>query len=139
MKIRARRRVEPYIPTASMADIAFLLIIFFMITTTIPVDRTPVDLPVSLQRSEFPEGSAIIAVTPVGLINVTEGKEQSHPIQDLEELFAFAVTVLESDPLHVFVVKADGQVRYELVDLVLEQLRHAKVKKVVLLTEQETV
>lgn len=139
MKIRARRKVEPYIPTASMADIAFLLIIFFMITTTIPVDRTPVDLPVSLQRSEFPEGSAIIAVTNEGLINVTEGKEQSHPVQDLSELFAFAVTVLESDPLHVFVVKADIQVRYELVDLVLEQLRHAKVKKVVLLTEQETV
>jgi biopolymer transport protein ExbD len=139
MKIIKKKKVEAYIPTASMADIAFLLIIFFMVTTTIPVDRTPVDLPVSLQRTEFPEGSAIIAITPEGLINVTEGKMPSHPVRDLSELFAFSVTVLEKDPLHAFVLKADHNVRYELVDLVLEQLRHAKVKKVVLLTEQETV
>jgi biopolymer transport protein ExbD len=139
MKIIKKKKVESYIPTASMADIAFLLIIFFMVTTTIPVDRTPVDLPVSLQRIEFPEGSAIIAVTAEGLINITEGEEASHPIQDLSELFAFGVTVLEKDPLHAFVIKADDDVRYELIDLVLEQLRHAKVKKVVLLTEQETV
>jgi biopolymer transport protein ExbD len=139
MKIIKKKKVESYIPTASMADIAFLLIIFFMVTTTIPVDRTPVELPVSLQRVDFPEGSAIIAITNDGLINVTEGKEQSHPIRDLSELFAFCVTVLEKDPLHTFVLKGDHNVRYELVDLVLEQLRHAKVKKVVLLTEQETV
>ena len=139
MKIRKRKKIESYIPTASMADIAFLLIIFFMVTTTIPADRTPVDVPFSLQRTEFPEGSAIIAITSTGLINVTEGEEQSHPVQGLDDLYAFAVMVMDNDPLHYFIIKADMDVRYELVDLVLEQLRHAKVKKVVLLTEQETV
>lgn len=36
LKRRASREVE--IPTASMADIAFLLLIFFLVTTTIDVD-----------------------------------------------------------------------------------------------------
>ena len=34
--------MEAIIPTASMADIAFLLIIFFMVTTVHDVDRTKV-------------------------------------------------------------------------------------------------
>ncbi len=33
-----KRRAEAEIPTASMADIAFLLLIFFLVTTTIDVD-----------------------------------------------------------------------------------------------------
>lgn len=34
MKIARRRRRAPYVPTASFGDIAFLLIIFFMVTST---------------------------------------------------------------------------------------------------------
>lgn len=33
------RRVQPEIPTASMADIAFLLIIFFLVTTSMNQDK----------------------------------------------------------------------------------------------------
>ena len=32
-------RVSPEIPTASMADIAFLLIVFFLVTTTMNQDK----------------------------------------------------------------------------------------------------
>ncbi len=32
-------RVAPEIPTASMADIAFLLIVFFLVTTTMNEDK----------------------------------------------------------------------------------------------------
>jgi hypothetical protein len=33
MKLKERKRMPAYIPTSSMSDIAFLLIIFFMLTT----------------------------------------------------------------------------------------------------------
>jgi biopolymer transport protein ExbD len=33
-----KKNREPEIPTSSMADIAFLLLIFFLVTTTIDVD-----------------------------------------------------------------------------------------------------
>lgn len=38
MEFKKRKRTLPEIPTASMADIAFLLLIFFLVTTTIDVD-----------------------------------------------------------------------------------------------------
>ena len=38
MKVE-KRHAEPEIPTASMADIAFLLIVFFMITSVFSVTR----------------------------------------------------------------------------------------------------
>ena len=54
MKLKPPKTAESYIPTASMADIAFLLIVFFMVTTTISVDRTTVQLPTSMERGETP-------------------------------------------------------------------------------------
>ena len=36
---RRQSRVPPEIPTASMADIAFLLIVFFLVTTTMDQDK----------------------------------------------------------------------------------------------------
>jgi biopolymer transport protein ExbD len=36
--LKKKPREEPMIPTSSMADIAFLLLIFFLVTTTIDVD-----------------------------------------------------------------------------------------------------
>ena len=36
---RRQSRVSPEIPTASMADIAFLLIVFFLVTTTMNQDK----------------------------------------------------------------------------------------------------
>ncbi len=36
---RRHSRVSPEIPTASMADIAFLLIVFFLVTTTMNQDK----------------------------------------------------------------------------------------------------
>ena len=45
MRLAAKNNFEPRIPTASMADIAFLLIIFFMLTITYVVDQAEVALP----------------------------------------------------------------------------------------------
>ena len=39
MITRTRRRARPEIPTCSMADIAFLLIVFFLVTTTLHRDK----------------------------------------------------------------------------------------------------
>ncbi|WP_412069660.1 ExbD/TolR family protein [Rubrivirga sp. IMCC43871] len=45
------RRAAPAIPTASMADIAFLLLLFFLVATAIVGDRgIPIDLPPKLTQ-----------------------------------------------------------------------------------------
>ena len=56
--------VVPRVPTASMADIAFLLIIFFMLTTSFSPERTSVQLPESQIRTEVSKDAAIVAITP---------------------------------------------------------------------------
>ena len=57
-----RREMESEIPTSSMADIAFLLIIFFMVTTVHEVDRTSVNLPLAKIREEAEKGSAFVVL-----------------------------------------------------------------------------
>ena len=60
---RGERVMQAVIPTASMADIAFLLIIFFMVTTAYSLDRTPMELPQTQQQEQAQKGAAIIAIT----------------------------------------------------------------------------
>jgi biopolymer transport protein ExbD len=55
MAFRKRERREAEIPTASMADIAFLLLIFFLVTTTIDVDTgILMQLPPPLEEDQKP-------------------------------------------------------------------------------------
>ena len=122
-----------------MAEISFWLIVLFIISTTSAVDSTPVALPRSMERTDTPEGAAIIAVTFDGLINVTSGDEQSYAIGNIGDIFSFAAVVLGDDPLHSFIIKADSNLRYEIIDSILDQLREAKAPNVILLTDQEII
>jgi biopolymer transport protein ExbD len=53
--LKKKKRVEAEIPTASMADIAFLLLIFFLVATTIDVDAgIGMTLPPKLEENQEP-------------------------------------------------------------------------------------
>ncbi len=138
MKPHRVRRIAPVIPTASMADIAFLLIIFFMLTTTFSQERTTVELPESEIRTEVPKDAAIIAITQEGLIRFTDGERPAFALGTAAELGPLTQEVVRFLPDKEFVIKADRLVRYELIDAVLEQLRLNGAKKVGLLTERKT-
>jgi len=76
MKLKATIEHKPNIPTASMADIAFLLIIFFMLTTTFEVDHTLVHLPPTTLRYQLPMQSAYVSLIPTRRISVSGGSER---------------------------------------------------------------
>jgi biopolymer transport protein ExbD len=138
MKIRKPKRSDSYIPSASMADIAFLLLVFFMVTTTITVDRTRVALPTSLERIEVPKDAAVIAIEEGGVVHFSDGKEQSRVI-NMGDVLPAAAFVIEKNSLKWFVIKADGNTEYQHVDRVMEQLRQANVRNIAMLTSQEEV
>lgn len=138
MKLHAQEARKAVIPTASMADIAFLLIIFFMLTFTIEVDRTQVTLPETMIRNEVPKESALISVDPEGNIRVSSGEEMSYLVAR-EDVLSFAATTVQSDPSKTFIVKADTDVPYRIVDGVIDALKQAKVETIYLLSQQETV
>ena len=138
MNLKVPKRAESYIPTASMADIAFLLIVFFMVTTTITVDRTTVDLPTSLERTEVPKDAAVIAVEENGVIHFSNGEEDSRVINP-QDILPAAAFIMSKNSLKFFLIKADGDAEYRHIDQVMEQLRQASVRNIAMLTGQEGV
>lgn len=143
MRGRARR-VEAQIFTASMADIVFLLIIFFILTYKVEVDKTKMELPKTVLREKIPEKAAVISVSPTWaepplVVRVSTGEEMALPVTTDEEIVTFASNVVAQDPTKAFIVKADREVPYERVDTVLDALKQAKVKVIYLLSEQKTV
>ncbi len=139
MKLAASKKHEPAIPPASMADIAFLLIIFFMLTITFEVDKTEMTLPKTNIRQEIPKKSAYVAIDPSGRIKVSSGEELSASVPSAEEVLNFASGIVAQDPGKAFVIKADGGVSYGDVDLVMDALKRAKVKVIYMLSDQVTV
>lgn len=136
MNLRSPQRAESFIPTASMADIAFLLIVFFMVTTTLTVDRTDVELPTSLERTEVPKEAAVIAVEENGQVHFSDGESESRLI-DPQDILASAAFIMSKNSLKFFIIKADGNAEYRHIDQVMEQLRQASVRNIVMLTNQE--
>jgi biopolymer transport protein ExbD len=140
MRIRRTRNVQALIPTASMADIAFLLIIFFMVTTVHEVDRTSVNLPVAKIREEAEKGAAIVVMTksPEGdlIYKFSDGETMSNVVPGPEDIYLEASRLTYSDPSKQFVLKADGTIHFEKVDELLDQMRRGGVQNVLLLTQQ---
>ena len=119
-----------------MADIAFLLIVFFMVTTTITVDRTEVNLPTSLERTEVPKDAAVIAINSGGEVYFSDGEEDSRLINP-QDILPSAAFIMSKNSLKFFVIKADGDAEYRHIDGVMEQLRQASVRNIAMLTMQE--
>ena len=86
MRLSVRSTQNQGIPTASMADIAFLLIIFFMVTINFEVDKTQVLLPKTALRLEIPKKSAYISIIESGQIRVSSGEEISVPVPGPENV-----------------------------------------------------
>ena len=138
MRLKARHQAGPVIPTASMADIAFLLIVFFMVTITFEKDKTQVSLPQTELRLEIPREAAYISVTQNGQIRVTSGEEMSVPVAP-DDVVAFASNVVQMFPGRPVVLKADDEVPYQHIDKILDSLKQSKVELIYLLSEQKTV
>jgi len=134
MDLHASKARDAVIPTASMADIAFLLIIFFMLTMTFEVDKTRVTLPETVVRMEIPKKAAYISVNEAGQIKVSSGDELSVPVASSEDVLSFAAGVVATNPSKEFVIKADEDVPYRTVDGIIDALKRANVEVIYLLS-----
>ena len=140
MRITRVRNVKAVIPTASMADIAFLLIIFFMVTTVHEVDRTSVNLPLAKIRIEAEKGAGIVVMSKDEngeiFYKFSDGEAMSTVVGGPEDIYLEASRLTYDDSTKQFILKADGSIHFEKVDELLDQMRRGGVQNVLLLTKQ---
>jgi biopolymer transport protein ExbD len=139
MRIPRPKTADAVIPTSSMADIVFLLIIFFVLTFNVEVDKTQVQLPKSNLRFEVPKKAAVVSITDSGQIRVSDGESSSTPVTGPEDVVSFAAEIIAREPDKEFILKADRATAYRHVDRVVDSLKQARVEVIYLLSEQETV
>ncbi len=123
-----KKRAEPEIPTASMADIAFLLIIFFLVTTSFNQE-----MGIGLTLPPWSEGDVLqvrkknmlnIWVNAAGEILLADEIVSMRQVQPEVER-----RVLEN-PLLIVSLKADRETDYNTFIQVLDQVKQAKAPKI---------
>jgi biopolymer transport protein ExbD len=124
MKIK-KRDTEPEIPTASMADIAFLLIVYFMLTTTFAATRgldfaLPKDdeTPPVVEKQE----SVLVEIRPNGQLVVDQKP------MEREDILEYLRPKLENNPKKPVIIKPDPAAPYGEMVAIFDVLRQGKEK-----------
>jgi biopolymer transport protein ExbD len=132
-----RRLTErPDIPTASTADIAFLLILFFMVTTVFRA--TTLHLKLQLPRAQSTE--RILIRRNVSYIWVDRNSKIyiDDNVVGEQMITSIMSRKIWDNPELVTILNIDQNVGYGVVDIILDHLKDAKAFKITFATERET-
>jgi len=122
MEFRKREATDE-IPTSSMADIAFLLIIYFMITTTFAATRG-LDWALPQDDDETPQVEKEEAV----LIKIHRGGElivDGDPMEP-EDIMEYLRPKLERNPKKPVIIQPDEDAEYGYMVEVFDELRQGE-------------
>ncbi len=122
----SREKVQATIPTASMADIAFLLLIFFMVTTTF---RAETGLQVIIPQVEAAEKMPTKDLTHIwisknGIVSIDDAFIATERISDIMS------RKRQINPNIIVSVKCDEATGYKLVEDVLNEFVDASVLRI---------
>jgi biopolymer transport protein ExbD len=127
-----KSKVSDEVPTSSMADIAFLLLIFFLVTTVFPKDSgLPIVLPEESEEVEVNQKNILhIVIQPNGVVEVRRGESQqvqSVTPNDIEGIWRQDVA---SNPNLIAGVKTHPDTPYKFMIDVLDALQTAGADKI---------
>ena len=113
-----------------LLDLAFVLLVIFIITTTPVVNDLDLDLPRASSRQKDPPKKANY-VTADGAGRLFLNKREV----DLVELHAQLVQLRTDDPDLSVIVRGDAKTKYDRIVNIMDTLQQANVVKVELATE----
>lgn len=121
-----------------MVDVAFLLLIFFMSTTTLRAqEEDMVTLPATKSGEELPvAGQVVVRIDKSGNVFFSPGSAKTAPIA-LEELGPRVKEALDAAEEPQLLVFADGEVPYGTMTEVLRKLQGSEVYRMSLVTDVE--
>jgi biopolymer transport protein ExbD len=123
---RKRANITASIPTASMADIAFLLIIFFLVTTTMSQDKgLGLTLPPYGQTTRVPARN----ITKI-LINSSGEIMHDQELVKINVLSQRIKDMTSSNPDIIVSIKTDPETRYEFFVNVVNAVKKAGNDKI---------
>lgn len=137
MALRKKRRIKPTIPTASMGDVAFLILIFFLTSTIFTRDKgLKMLLPERTEEQEKvkvkPENIVTVAINPAGEAKVKAvGHEIILSAGEFDEIRnVVEEKLLERDTLLVVSLRPSKDAPYKSMVEALDQIKLAKVTAV---------
>jgi biopolymer transport protein ExbD len=132
MKIRIRRHPHPEIPLVSTADVAFLLLVFFLSTTILNVEHGIVlALPGPEERIALPAAVHVADVTVDA-----DGKVRLGDIHVPADQLRGAIAVrLATDPDLLVRIGVDSRAPYAALVTTLDQVKLAGARQLSLRTE----
>ena len=135
MFIRKKKRNLGGIPTASLSDVAFLLLVFFLTTTKFDIKKgIGLTLPVKSDSQEEQvrlknENVTKIKVEQDGRIQIKVGKNEPQEVA-LSEIQNMISKVISDNPDMVISLKTHRKSNYKNMVDVLDRLRMAGAEKI---------
>ena len=126
MMLEKERKRGAEIPTASMADIAFLLLIFFLVVTTIDVDKglgltlPPIGQDIEIQKKNI----CTVLINAEGKVLIDEKPVQTNLINEI-----ISRKLAENERLIVS-LKTARETKYEVYIKTLDQIKMAGSKRI---------
>ena len=136
MALRSRReRGEIEIPSASLPDIVFQLLIFFLVTTTIDVDKG-LDLVLPPPNTDIvevrPENLSNLLINDAGQILIDN---QIVPVEEVDNIMR---NKLLDNPLLIVSVKTSRKTKYNIYIKVIDQLKKAGATRISIAEPEES-
>jgi len=134
MIFKQRTKVDEEIPSSSMADIAFLLIIFFMVTTVFSAQKG-IDFNLPKEEKEAVEDKEVEAVHIV-VDEFSRITVDGNPM-NLNEIQAYLKPKLEINKKKFVILQTHDDATYGDMMDVLDELKQAEVVNIALPTKEE--
>lgn len=130
--LHRKQRVSDEIPTASMADIAFLLLIFFLTTTVFNEEKgLPIVLPEQQAEQDVAAKNLIFfLVRPDGSVVVKRGESEQEQVVAYSQVEVILRQELAQNPNLIAAIKTDPNAAYRHMINVLDEVKIAGAERI---------
>ncbi len=131
MALKRRNKVEATFSMSSMTDLIFLLLLFFVMASTMSSPNDiKINLPQSRAKTTTKQVVAKVNIDNLGNYSVAVGKKKAQPIE-ADQLEAYLMQLQAQDSTTYIALHADQDIAYKEVVHVLDIANQHKMKLVI--------